>query len=79
MKKHRKEAIPLSFLKEKEKYKRLAEFIVDLIRDDPSAPGESLHTIIYRIKDESRLIEKIDKPSSNNNRYTEIPFRHKGP
>jgi ppGpp synthetase/RelA/SpoT-type nucleotidyltranferase len=60
MKKHQKEAILLSFLKEKEKYKRLAEFIVHLIEDDPSAPKESLHTIIYRIKDESRLIEKID-------------------
>ena len=64
MKKHRKEAILLSFLKEKEKYKRLAEFIVDLIQDDPSAPEESLHTVIYRIKDESRLIEKIDMLNS---------------
>lgn len=64
MKKHRKEAILLSFLKEKEKYKRLAEFIVGMIQDDPSAPGESLHTIIYRIKDESRLIEKIDMLNS---------------
>lgn len=60
MKQHQKEAILLSFLKEKEKYKRLAEFIVHLIEDDPSAPKESLHTIIYRIKDEHRLIEKID-------------------
>lgn len=60
MKKHRKEAILISFLKEKEKYKRLAAFIVGLIQDDPSAPAESLHTVIYRIKDELRLIEKID-------------------
>ena len=64
MKKHRKEAILISFLKEKEKYKRLAEFIVGLIQDDPSKPAESLHTIIYRIKDELRLIEKIDMQNS---------------
>jgi ppGpp synthetase/RelA/SpoT-type nucleotidyltranferase len=60
MKKHRREAILISFLNEKERYKRLAEYIVHLIKDDPSSPKESLHTIIYRIKDELRLIEKID-------------------
>ena len=60
MKKHRKEAILISFLKEKEKYKKLAEYIVHLIQDDPSSPKESLHTVIYRIKDELRLIEKIN-------------------
>lgn len=59
MKKHQKEAILISFLNEKEKYKKLAEYIVHLIQDDPSSPKESLHTIIYRIKDELRLIEKI--------------------
>ena len=64
MKKHRKEAILISFLKEKEQYKRLAEFVVRLIQDDPSAPIDSLHTIIYRIKDDSRLIEKIDMLNS---------------
>jgi ppGpp synthetase/RelA/SpoT-type nucleotidyltranferase len=47
-------------LNEKERYKKLAEYIVHLIRDDPSSPKESLHTVIYRIKDEFRLIEKID-------------------
>jgi putative GTP pyrophosphokinase len=57
---YQKEAILISFLKEKERYKKLAEFIVQLIRDDPSSPKESLHTVIYRIKDELRLIEKID-------------------
>jgi ppGpp synthetase/RelA/SpoT-type nucleotidyltranferase len=57
---NQKEAILISFLKEKERYKKLAEFIVQLIRDDPSSPKESLHTVIYRIKDELRLIEKID-------------------
>jgi ppGpp synthetase/RelA/SpoT-type nucleotidyltranferase len=60
MKKHQREAILISFLNEKERYKRLAEYIVHLIKDDPSSPKESLHTIIYRIKDELRLIEKID-------------------
>lgn len=60
MKKHQKEAILISFLKEKEKYKKLAEYMVNLIQDDPSSPKESLHTIIYRIKDELRLIEKIN-------------------
>jgi ppGpp synthetase/RelA/SpoT-type nucleotidyltranferase len=57
---YQKEAILISYLNEKERYKKLAEYIVHLIRDDPSSPKESLHTIIYRIKDEFRLIEKID-------------------
>jgi len=57
---YQKEAILISFLKEKERYKKLAEYIVHLIRDDPSSPKESLHTITYRIKDELRLIEKIE-------------------
>ena len=60
MKKHQREAILISFLNEKERYKRLAEYIVHLIKDDPSSPKESLHTIIYRIKDELRIIEKIE-------------------
>jgi ppGpp synthetase/RelA/SpoT-type nucleotidyltranferase len=60
MKKRQKEAILISFLNEKERYKKLAEYIVHMIRDDPSCPKESLHTIVYRIKDELRLIEKID-------------------
>ncbi len=60
MKKRQKQAILISFLQEKEKYKKLAEYIVHLIQDDPSSPKESLHTIIYRLKDELRLIEKIN-------------------
>lgn len=60
MRKRQKEAILISFLKEKEKYQRLAEYIVHLLWDDPSSPKESLHTITYRIKDKERLIEKID-------------------
>ena len=58
---NKKEAILISFLNEKERYKKLAEYIVHLIRDDPSSPKGSLHTIVYRIKDELRLIEKIDE------------------
>lgn len=61
MRKRQKENILISFFKEKEKYEKLAEYIIHLIMDDPSAPKESLHTIIYRIKDNARLIEKIDK------------------
>jgi len=61
MKKHQREAILISFLNEKEKYKKLGKYIVQLIQDDPSSPKESLHTIIYRIKDELRLIEKINR------------------
>jgi ppGpp synthetase/RelA/SpoT-type nucleotidyltranferase len=61
MRKRQKEAILISFFKEKQKYERLAEYIVHFIRDDPSSPKESLHTITYRIKDEARLIEKIDE------------------
>lgn len=61
MRKRQKEAILISFFKEKEKYEELAEYIVHLIRDDPSSPKGSLHTITYRIKDETRLIEKIDE------------------
>jgi len=61
MKKHQREAILISFLNEKEKYKKLGEYIVQLIQDDPSSPKESLHTIIYRIKDELRVLEKINR------------------
>jgi ppGpp synthetase/RelA/SpoT-type nucleotidyltranferase len=60
MKKGQKEAILISFLNEKGKYKNLAEYIVRLIKDDPLLPKESMHTVAYRIKNESRLIEKID-------------------
>jgi len=71
MKKHQREAILISFLNEKWKYKKLAEYIVQLIQNDPSSPKESLHTIIYRIKDELRLIEKI-------NRLNDIDLRYSG-
>lgn len=61
MKKQQRDNFLISFFKKKEKYKILAEYFVRLIREDPSAPKESIHTILYRIKDESRLIEKIDQ------------------
>ncbi len=61
MRKRQKETILVSFLKEKEKYEKLAEYIVQFIRDDPSSPNENLHTILYRIKEKKRLIEKIDE------------------
>ena len=61
MRKRQKEAILVSFFKEKERFEKLAEYIVHLIRDDPSAPQDSIHTINYRIKDENRLIDKISE------------------
>jgi ppGpp synthetase/RelA/SpoT-type nucleotidyltranferase len=61
MRKREKEAILISFFKEKEKYEELAEHVVNFIRDDPSSPKGSLHTITYRIKDQARLIEKIEE------------------
>ncbi len=61
MRKRQKEDILIAFFKEKGKYEKLAEYIIHLIREDPSSPKESLHTMIYRIKDEARLIEKIDE------------------
>ncbi len=64
MKKKQKENIIISFLKGKERYKKLAEYFIKLIENDPSYPKESLHTITFRIKNESRLIEKIEKYNS---------------
>ena len=65
MKKRQKEAILISFFREKEKYEKIADYIIHLIRDDHSSPKESIHTITYRIKDTSRLIEKIDEENRN--------------
>ena len=61
MRKRQKEAILISFFKEKQRYEKLADYMTHLIKDDPASPKESLHTIIYRIKDKVRLIEKIDE------------------
>lgn len=61
MRKRQKEAILISFLKEKQRYEKLADYMIHLIKDDPASPKESLHTITYRIKDNVRLIEKIDE------------------
>ena len=76
MRKRQKEAILVSFFKEKEKYEKLAEFILHLIRDDPSSPKESLHTIIYRIKDYARLIDKIDEENKHS-KADAAPITHK--
>ena len=76
MKKQQRDNFLISFFKEKEKYKTLAEYFVRLIRDDPSAPKESIHTILYRIKDESRLIEKIDQENMNSE-FDMKPITHK--
>ena len=81
MRKRQKEAIFISFFKEKEKYEKLAKYIIHLIGDDPSAPKESIHTILYRIKDKERLIEKIDeenkKSGINTNAITPKNFQEK--
>ena len=65
MRKKQRDNILISFFKEREKYEKLAAYIVRLVRDDPSAPKESIHTILYRIKEEERLIEKIEQENSN--------------
>ena len=75
MKKRQRDNILISFFKEKEKYEKLAGYIVRLIRDDPSAPKESIHTILYRIKDEARLIEKIDQENTSST-INEKPITH---
>jgi ppGpp synthetase/RelA/SpoT-type nucleotidyltranferase len=64
LKKQQRDKLLISFFKKKEIYKKLAEYIVRLISDDPSAPKESIHTILYRIKGESRLIEKIEQKNA---------------
>jgi len=65
MRKRQKEALLIAFLQEKYKYERLGEYIVHLIKDDPSAPKHNFHTITYRVKDETRFIEKIDKENKS--------------
>jgi putative GTP pyrophosphokinase len=76
LRKKQRDNFLISFFKEKEKYKNLAEFIVRLIRDDPLTPKESIHTILYRIKDESRLIEKIDQENISSE-FDINPITHK--
>lgn len=76
MRKQQRDNFLISFFKEKEKYKKLAEYIVRIIRDDPSAPKESIHTILYRVKDEARLIEKIDQENINSG-FDVTPITHK--
>jgi len=76
LRKQQRDNLLITFLKEKEIYKKLAEYIVRLISDDPSAPKESIHTILYRIKGESRLIEKIDQENACSD-SDKAPVTHK--
>lgn len=61
MKKNEKNAILFSFYQSKSSYEKLAHEIRRLFETDPSFPTESLYTIKHRIKNEDRLIEKIDE------------------
>jgi len=61
MKKGEKEELLLSFYRAKPNYEELAREIRRLLQTDPSFPTGSLYSIEHRIKDEDRLIEKIDK------------------
>ncbi|WP_163339832.1 hypothetical protein [Desulfopila sp. IMCC35008] len=65
MRKRQKEALLVAFLHEKIRYERLGEYITRLIKDDPLAPKHNFHTITYRVKDERRFIEKIDKENTS--------------
>ena len=76
MRKRQKEAILISFLKERQKYEKLADYMIHLIKDDPASPRESLHTITYRIKDKERLLEKIDEENKQL-KEDEVPITRK--
>ncbi len=65
MRKREKEVLLVAFLKEKIKYEKLGDYILHLIKDDPSAPKNHFHTITYRIKEEKRFIEIIEKENKN--------------
>ena len=65
MRKREKEALLIAFLQEKIRYEKLGDYIVHLIKDDPSAPKNNFHTIIYRIKEERRFIEKIERENKS--------------
>lgn len=65
MRKREREALLIAFLKEKIKYEKLGDYILHLIRDDPSAPKNNFHTITYRIKEENRFIEKIERQNKS--------------
>lgn len=61
MRKQERDELLLSFYPAKANYERLAHEIRRLLESDPSFPNESVYTINHRIKDEERLIEKIDE------------------
>lgn len=56
-----RDKILLSFYRANPNYEKLAQEIRRLLETDPSFPTGSLYTIKHRIKDEERLIEKIDE------------------
>jgi len=61
VKKRERENLLLSFYPAKSSYDKLAHEIRRLLETDPSFPAESLYTIKHRVKDENRLIDKIDE------------------
>ncbi len=65
MRKREKEALLIAFLQEKIRYEKLGDYILHLIKDDPSAPKNNFHTITYRIKEERRFIEKIERENKS--------------
>lgn len=65
MRKQEQDALIIAFLKEKIKYEKLGDYILHLIRDDPASPKNNFHTITYRIKEENRFIEKIERENKS--------------
>ena len=65
MRKREKEALLIAFLQVKINYEKLGDYILHLIKDDPSAPKNNFHTITYRIKEERRFIEKIERENKS--------------
>lgn len=65
MRKRQEELLVIRYLKEKLKYERLGKYITHFIRNDPSALKNNFHSITYRVKDEKRFIEKIEKENKD--------------
>jgi len=59
MNKKQKESLLVNFYRTTPIYKRLAEYFMHIFEDDPSAPNDNIYTINYRIKNGTRLVEKI--------------------
>lgn len=58
-----KNQILISYFQSQGKYEKLALEIQRFFEIDPNFPKESLYTIKYRLKDEERLIEKLEGES----------------